>query len=278
SGPVRLLYVGDSALARECLERFGCSIAITEATRGADGAFRPIPPDSAPATALPFDVLVVEYDHPDVDAFAILKDVASRGLQIPVIFVVEWDEELALPALKLGATDTVVKAEDAFRALFFRLNRELTEPVLTNLRGTLESERASRAAIEEKLAEAVAVLSDMGERHTSEMAAASARLAELRGEHESERAQAAAMTPDLGQQISELKAALANARQERESDAGAAAKLLALREAEAANGLAEASATQKALTRRLTDAESALRKAERRLGDRLAAEQEAARH
>ena len=36
----------------------------------------------------------------NVDAFAIVKDIATRGLQVPVIFVVEWDDELALPALR----------------------------------------------------------------------------------------------------------------------------------------------------------------------------------
>ena len=57
------------------------------------------------------------------NAFAILKDIAGRGLRIPVILVVEWDEKLAIPAFKLGAVDYVVKAADSFRALFFKLDR-----------------------------------------------------------------------------------------------------------------------------------------------------------
>ena len=58
-----------------------------------------------------------------MDAFAILNDVAGRGLHVPFIMVVEWDENSAVAALKLGAADYVVKARDPFRALGFKLDR-----------------------------------------------------------------------------------------------------------------------------------------------------------
>jgi DNA-binding NtrC family response regulator len=93
--------VGDAALARQCLENRPWSIEIAEAATAPD-----LPSAGGP---LPFDILLVEHDYPGVDAFALLKDTADRGLQVPVILVVEWDEKLAMPALKLGAMDCVVK-------------------------------------------------------------------------------------------------------------------------------------------------------------------------
>src|SRR5438132_523016 len=68
SRPLRLMYVGDAALARECLETDRCSIEITEAVPDANGRFQSIPWESASAgKPLPFDVLLVEHDHPAVD-------------------------------------------------------------------------------------------------------------------------------------------------------------------------------------------------------------------
>ena len=121
--PLRLLYIGDASFARECLN-LGCSIEITEAVTGSNSTLQPIPSEF-PAAGLPlaFDVLFIEHDHPGVDSFAILKDVAARRPHVPVIFVAGRDEELAVPALKLGATDYVVKTENSFRALFLRLER-----------------------------------------------------------------------------------------------------------------------------------------------------------
>ena len=55
-----------------------------------------------PALSLAFDVVLVEYDHPRVNAFAILKDIAGRRLRIPVILVVEWDEKAGDPCLQAG--------------------------------------------------------------------------------------------------------------------------------------------------------------------------------
>src|SRR5437867_407967 len=79
--PLRVLYVGDAALARQCLARWPSSIEITEATRASNGTSNgtsqpPLSELLGAGSPLPFDILVVEHHHPDVDAFAILKDVA----------------------------------------------------------------------------------------------------------------------------------------------------------------------------------------------------------
>ncbi len=150
--PLRLLYVGDATLARKYLENPHWSIAITEAIPEADGTL--------PALSLAFDVVLVEYDHPGVDAFAILKDIAGRRLHIPVILVVEWDEKAAIPAFKLGAVDYVVKAADSFRALFFKLDRVPAASALTE-RAELNLEVVDgRERLERQLRDALATASD----------------------------------------------------------------------------------------------------------------------
>ena len=129
--PVRLLYLGDAALARRCFENPGWSIEIDEIVPGSNGTFQPIPPEfSAEDFPQPFDIVFVEHDHPRVDAFAILRDFAARGLHVPVILVVEWDEKAAVKALKLGAKDCVKKSADSFRALLFKLDRLFAQSTL----------------------------------------------------------------------------------------------------------------------------------------------------
>lgn len=135
---LRLLYVGDAALARRCLENSRWAIELSEAERASDGTFQPIPPEAAADGALPFDVVLVDHDHPGVDTFAILKEIARRSLNVRVILVVEWDEKLAVPALKLGASDYVVKAADPFRALFCKLDPTRADVPLLTRRSTLD--------------------------------------------------------------------------------------------------------------------------------------------
>ncbi len=152
---LRLLYVGDATLARKCLESFQLSIEITEAMPASNGPVPAVPPG--------FDVVLVEHDHPGLDAFKILKDIADRQPHVRTVLVVEWDEKLAIPALKLGATDYVVKAADSFRALFFKLDRlrAVPAPVETVNRAELNlQDVASRERLERQLRDALAAASD----------------------------------------------------------------------------------------------------------------------
>ena len=108
-----------------------------------------------------FDIVLVEYDHPAVNAFAILKDIAGRRPHIPVILVVEWDEKVAIPAFKLGAVDYVVKAADSFRALFFKLDRVPAASAPLEERAELNLEEVSgRERLERQLRDALATASD----------------------------------------------------------------------------------------------------------------------
>ncbi len=144
SGPakqmLRFLYLGDSALARESFNSPHYSIELVEPVREPSGQFQPIASDLAKAgQPSPVDAVFVEHGRPGVDVFEILKDLAARQLQLPVILVVEWEEELILPALRLGALDYVVKSKESFQALALRLDRVLAHSTLLKERAELRA-------------------------------------------------------------------------------------------------------------------------------------------
>src|SRR6185436_8610343 len=119
-----------AALARECLGRPGGSIEVVHAVPDPSGTFNPVPPDAVLRGSLPFDILLIEHGHPGVDTLAILRDLAARQLHLPVVIVAEWDEDLAVAALTLGASDYVVKSRPSFRAVYFRLRRLVAHAAL----------------------------------------------------------------------------------------------------------------------------------------------------
>ena len=240
--PLRLLYVGDATLARKCLESFQLSIEITEAMPASSGPVPAVPPG--------FDVVLVEHDHPGLDAFKILKDIADRQPHVRTVLVVEWDEKLAIPALKLGAMDYVVKAADSFRALFVKLDRirAVPPPVESVKRPELNlDDVASRERLERQLRDALAAASDTQrsfdtaaehfrqsearlqaaiEQERAARAMLEAKLAaapETGGaEAQAEKADAVARQTALEAKIAELERAVARAREHRESEAAVA--------------------------------------------------------
>jgi PAS domain S-box-containing protein len=161
---LRLCYLGDAALARQCLGRPGGAIEVVEAAPPSGARFDRLPGDLAPGNQCLFDVVFIEHDHPDVDTLAILQDIVGRALDVPVVVVADWDEDLAVQALRLGAIDYVAKTSASFRAVYFRLNHLAAHAALlrehSRLRQAYEAsvrrERTTRQDLERKLAEAPA--------------------------------------------------------------------------------------------------------------------------
>ncbi len=251
--PMRLLYVGDAALARRCVEHLQKSIEITAVVPESSGAF--------PALPLSFDIVLVEYGHPGVDAFAILKDIAHRRLLVPVILVVEWDEKLAIPAFKLGAVDYVVKAADSFRALFFKLDRApAISPPHDGHADLLEAdadqkaaEVAARERLERELGDALATARDT-ERSlntaTEHFRESEARLQATIDQERTER-------ETLEARLAEAEASRQEAERQRALEASASAAQRLERQGQDA-------ARRAALEERLAELESALEHANRR--------------
>jgi PAS domain S-box-containing protein len=233
---LRLLYVGEAALARECLGRPGGSIEVVEAVPESGRKFDTLPIDVRPEGPPPFEIVLIEHGYPGVETLAILKDAAARNLHVPVVIVAEWDEELAVQTLKLGAIDYVVKSKASFRAVYFRLNRLIAHSALlgeqSKLRAThastIDQERVKREDVERGLAKAQTVLRNVEQR------------------------------------LNHAAAAIERARQDRAADAAAADEHHAERESHFAARLAEAAAARQKLEQQLADRDAALRRAEQR--------------
>jgi DNA-binding NarL/FixJ family response regulator len=89
---------------------------------------------------------LVEHGHPGVDAPAIRTNLTSRRLHVPVVIVAEWDEDLAVAVLKLGASDYVSRSRASLRAVYFRLHRLMAHAAL--LAEQSAAPDAGRAAVD----------------------------------------------------------------------------------------------------------------------------------
>jgi diguanylate cyclase (GGDEF)-like protein/PAS domain S-box-containing protein len=101
---VRILYMEDdpglARLMEKTLNRSG--YAVTIARDGAEGISR--------AIREPFDILLVDYNMPVCGGTDVLRALNHRGTHVPTIMVTgSGSEKVAVEALKLGATDYVVK-------------------------------------------------------------------------------------------------------------------------------------------------------------------------
>ena len=224
---LRLLYVGDAALARECLGRPGGSIEVVAAD---------LPYDlSAPAPTV--DLLFIEHGATGSDALAILERLAAHDAPIPVIFVADWDETLAVRALQLGASDYVVKSRASFRAVYFRLHRLIAHSALIDEQARLRAEQAD--SIERDRATREDLVRSVAEARTARQSAEDA----------------------LGRALATLK----QVRHDRLADAVAAARELAQRELSFAARVADATSTAQALQQQLAARDASLHGGEERV-------------
>lgn len=102
--PVRILYMEDDAglarLFQKHLERSGYEVDLA--------------PDGSSGLALyregTYDVLAVDYKMPVQDGLAVIRELSEEGRVPPTIMLTaNGDEALAVEALKLGASDYIVK-------------------------------------------------------------------------------------------------------------------------------------------------------------------------
>ena len=229
---VQLLYVGDATLARECLGRPGGSIEVVEAVAGSDGTFTHLPIDTA--TGRPaFDAVLIEHGYPGVDAPTILANVSSSSIRVPAVVVAEWDEALAARALSLGASDYVIKSRASFRAVYFRLHRLIAESAQRREPSALENLNASIGQSVSDRAQLIRRLTD---------AEAAREVCEWR--------------------LNDVLAALKQARQDRLTDAVAAAREQLERDSEFAARIRTVEQASRALEHQLAQRDVALRHAD----------------
>jgi PAS domain S-box-containing protein len=268
---IQLLYVGDATLARECFGRPGASIEVTGAVPEGD---RPL--NLIRADGQPFDILLIEHGHPGVRALAILEQLRARNLQLPAIVVADWDEELAAHALRLGASDYVIKNRASFRAVYFRLHRLMTQAAairaqsseretdreLEELRGKLATVEAARQAVEGRLRDAVETIIRTRHGRLADAVAAAQEHAQRESEFAAKIADANSVARALEQQVRDQRAIL-SLIEERTVRAEQVAAAAARRQSEIEATLREESAKRRSLETQLAHANDALRESER---------------
>ena len=272
---LRLFYVGDAALARECLGRPGGSIDVLEALPDSGGAFH-LAGGAVPDG--PFDVLLIEHGHPGVDTLAILQHLAARNLHVPAVIVADWDEELAAAALRRGASDYLIKSKASFRALYFRLRRLISHAALLQDPSRLsdphpgddpvQDDRIARAEAlrdeaEQRLSEAVAAIRQAREGRLADAVAAARELVQLESEYEARLRAAAESTRALEKRLADRDGALRDA-EDRVAIDHASFEETARRQAELESSLRREVERRVTLETRLTYAAEALREAEQR--------------
>jgi diguanylate cyclase (GGDEF)-like protein/PAS domain S-box-containing protein len=100
----RVLYMEDdpglSLILKKHLERRGYSVDL--AADGEQGLKM--------VDAGQYDVLLVDYNMPSIGGIDVLRGLSSKGMPVPVVMLTgEGNESVAVEALKLGASDYVVK-------------------------------------------------------------------------------------------------------------------------------------------------------------------------
>ncbi len=145
--PMRVLYAErhdlDVELLRRELSQSAPQVRLEVVGTG-DEVLARLPADE-PA---PFDLLLLDYQLPGRNAIELVKELRQgRRLDLPVVIITgQGDEHLAVQALRLGATDYLVKSESLLQRL----------PVVLEsawLRAQLERERVALHESEERFRE-----------------------------------------------------------------------------------------------------------------------------
>ena len=144
NSPLRILHLEDdpkdAELVQAMLEAEGVACEVTRVETRADFLAR-LEQDR-------FDLILADYSLPSFDGISALKLAVDKRPQMPFIFVSgTMGEEVAIEALKIGATDYVLKTR--LSRILFSVQRALREG----------QERAERTFAEEALRRSEAYLS-----------------------------------------------------------------------------------------------------------------------
>jgi diguanylate cyclase (GGDEF)-like protein/PAS domain S-box-containing protein len=156
SQPLRVLYAERSAndvdLLRRHLQRHAPHIRL-DTVGNADEVLARFAGNAAPED---FDVLLLDFQLPGMNALELMKELPQApGVRVPIIILTgQGAEGTAVQALKLGATDYIVKHEDSLLRLPFALEA-------AGLRVQLERERAALHESEMRLRQLAETIDDV---------------------------------------------------------------------------------------------------------------------
>ena len=93
-----------------------------------------------------FDLVVADLRLPDMNALDLLRESRHREVRVPFIVVTgKGDEEAAVAALRLGATDYIVKRENHLTQLPYAIDNAIDRAQLVEANRRLQAELSERA-------------------------------------------------------------------------------------------------------------------------------------
>lgn len=99
-----------------------------------------------------FDVIIVDYNLPDMNGLELLKGIDCKGNNYPVIMVTAFgDVKIAVETMKLGACDYVVKSEGYLKRLPSIVHRVVQESGLKKEKEEVVRDVTGRKEFEQKL-------------------------------------------------------------------------------------------------------------------------------
>ena len=139
--PVRVLLVEDhpdqAELTRRTLERQLRGAEVTVADRGESCL--------AKLADAPWDLLLLDYNLPDMSGIELLTEVKTRGYHLPVVMVPgQGDERIAVEAMKGGAADYLIKTGGYLTALPAVIQKVLQQAELQKDLAAAQSEVLQR--------------------------------------------------------------------------------------------------------------------------------------
>lgn len=127
--PIKILLVEDNAdqvlLTERAFRRSGADIQLVSVRDGRECVERLLKER--------FSAIIVDYHLPDMNGTEVIRKIRESGLLIPVIMVTgQGDEEVAVAAMKSGATDYIVKTQGYFRKLPLVIEKAIETSELQN--------------------------------------------------------------------------------------------------------------------------------------------------
>jgi len=109
-----LLLIEDDADTREMIEEtlreYNPAYRLDQARAGLEGLEKLV--------RNAYDLVLLDYDLPDIDGLEVLRRIVANGQPMPVVFVTgKGNEEVAVRAFRQGAADYVIKTIDYLTTL-----------------------------------------------------------------------------------------------------------------------------------------------------------------
>lgn len=123
----------DIELTRKSLQKLDCPYRLDHARTGKECLKK--------LHKKKYQLLLLDYKIPDKDGLAVIKEIRSRGFDLPIVMVTgKGSENVAAESIKMGAQDYIIKKGDYFNALPQTILNNIEKYKLVKEKQALEKE------------------------------------------------------------------------------------------------------------------------------------------